>query len=123
MALADALGAGLCAVPRLWNRMGNGRAGPSAACCGYWVSPGRLQSASCPGAWSAARDPSGRDGDAQLPGRSIYYLESGGMVPALEFLDACPGAIDAKFTAVLDAVVAASLPPFSSDVKWEAMQG
>ena len=76
-----------------------------------------------PGAWSAARDPSGRDGDAQLPGRSIYYLESGGMVPALEFLDACPGAIDAKFTAVLDAVVAASLPPFSSDVKWEAMQG
>jgi len=45
------------------------------------------------------------------------------MVPALEFLDACPGAIDAKFTAVLDAVVAASLPPFSSDVKWEAMQG
>jgi hypothetical protein len=66
---------------------------------------------------------SGRDGDAQLRGRSIYYLEPGGTVRALDFLDACPGAIDAKFTAVLDAVVAASPPRFSGRAKWEAMQG
>jgi hypothetical protein len=46
-------------------------------------------------------------------GRSIYYLASDGTVPALEFLDACPGAVDAQFTAVLDAVVAASPPRFS----------
>jgi hypothetical protein len=44
-------------------------------------------------------------------------------VPALEFLDACPGAIDAQFTAVLDTVVAASPPRFSDGGKWEAMQG
>jgi hypothetical protein len=44
-------------------------------------------------------------------------------VPALEFLDPCPGAIDAKFTAVLDAVVAASPSRFSGGVKWEAVQG
>jgi hypothetical protein len=36
-------------------------------------------------------------------------------VPAPEFLDASPGAIDAQFTAVLDAVVAASSPRFSMD--------
>jgi hypothetical protein len=37
-------------------------------------------------------------------------------VSALEFLDACPGAIDAQFTAVLDAVVAAPPPRFSGGV-------
>jgi hypothetical protein len=31
-------------------------------------------------------------------------------VPALEFLDGCLGTIDAQFTAVLDAVVAAPPP-------------
>ena len=75
-----------------------------------------------PGAWSAAREPSGRDGDAQLPGAVNLLPESGGMVPALEFLDACQGAIDAKFTAVLDAVVAASPPRFSGGARW-AIQG
>jgi hypothetical protein len=35
----------------------------------------------------------------------------------LEFLDACPGAIDAQFTAVLDAVVVASPPRFSGGGK------
>jgi hypothetical protein len=55
--------------------------------------------------------------------RSIYYLESDGTVPALEFLDACPGAIDAQFTAVLDAVAAAPPPRFSDGGKWEAMHG
>ena len=45
------------------------------------------------------------------------------MVPALEFLDGCPGTIDAQFTAVLDAVAAAPPPRFSGGGKWEAMHG
>ena len=45
------------------------------------------------------------------------------MVPALEFLEACPGKIDAEFTAVLDAVAAAPPPQFSGSGKWEAMHG
>lgn len=44
-------------------------------------------------------------------------------MPALEFLDGCPGAIDAQFTAVLDAVAAAPPPRFSGGGKWEAMHG
>jgi hypothetical protein len=35
----------------------------------------------------------------------------------------CPGKIDAEFTAVLDAVTAASPPRFSGGGKWEAMHG
>jgi len=41
----------------------------------------------------------------------------------LEFLDDCPGTIDAQFTAVLDAVAAAPPPQFSGGGKWEAMHG
>jgi hypothetical protein len=37
----------------------------------------------------------------------VYYKAADGSIPALEFLDACPGKIDAEFTAVLDAVAAA----------------
>lgn len=70
-----------------------------------------------------ARDPSGRDGDAQLPWAVTYYRAPDGTVPALEFLDACPGTIDAQFTAVLDAVAAAPPPRFSGGGKWEAMHG
>jgi hypothetical protein len=44
-------------------------------------------------------------------------------VPWLEFLDGCPGKIDAEFTAVLDAVAAAPRPQFSGGGKWEAMHG
>jgi hypothetical protein len=44
-------------------------------------------------------------------------------VPALEFLDGCPGTIDAQFTAVLDAVAAAAPLRFSGGGKWEAMHG
>lgn len=74
-----------------------------------------------PGAWSAAREPSGRDGDAQLPG-AVNLVPAWRDGAALEFLDACRGAIVAKFTAVLDAVVAASPPRFSGGARW-AMQG
>jgi hypothetical protein len=42
----------------------------------------------------------------------VYYKATDGSIPALEFLDACPGKIDAEFAAVLDAVAAA--PPRSS---------
>jgi hypothetical protein len=53
----------------------------------------------------------------------LYYKADGGSVPALEFLDACPGKIDAEFTAVLDAVASAPPPQFSGGGKWEAMHG
>jgi len=49
-----------------------------------------------------ARDPSGRDGDGQLPWSVLYYRAPDGAVLALKFLDGCPGTIDAQFTAVLD---------------------
>lgn len=44
-------------------------------------------------------------------------------MPALEFLDSCPGKIDAELTAVLDAVAAAPPPQFSGGGKWESMHG
>lgn len=59
----------------------------------------------------------------QLPWDVIYYRTSDGTVPALDFLDGCPGTIDAQFTAVLDAVAAAPPPQFSGGGKWEAMHG
>ena len=69
------------------------------------------------------RDSSGRDGGGQLPWAVIYYRAPDQKVPALEFLDGCPGTIDAQFTAVLDAVAAAPPPRFSGGGKWEAMHG
>lgn len=53
----------------------------------------------------------------------MYYAERNGSAPALEFLEECPGKIDAEFTAVLDAVAAAPPPQFSGGGKWEAMHG
>jgi hypothetical protein len=53
----------------------------------------------------------------------VYYRAADGSIPALEFLDACPGKIDAEFAAVLDAVAAAPPPQFSGGGKWEAMHG
>lgn len=53
----------------------------------------------------------------------IYFKASQGTVPALAFLDECPSALDAQFTAVLDAVAAAPPPQFSGGGKWEAMHG
>jgi hypothetical protein len=57
------------------------------------------------------------------PWAVVYYRAADGTAPALEFLDGCPGKIDAEFTAVLDAVAAAPPPRFSGGGKWEAMHG
>jgi hypothetical protein len=59
----------------------------------------------------------------QLPWAVVYYRAPDGTVPALEFLDNCPGKIDAEFTAVLDAVAAAPPPRFSGGGNWEAIHG
>ena len=69
------------------------------------------------------RRPHGQDANEQLPWAIVYYKAPDGTVPALEFLDGCPGTIDAQFTAVLDAVAAAPPPRFSGGGKWEAMHG
>lgn len=65
----------------------------------------------------------GPEVDRQPPWAIVYYQGPEGVVPALEFLDACPGKIDAEFAAVLDAVAAAPPPQFSGGGKWEAMHG
>jgi hypothetical protein len=67
--------------------------------------------------------PSGQDTNELLPWAIVYYQAPDGTVPALEFLDDCPGTIDAQFTAVLDAVAAAPPPRFSGGGKWEGMHG
>jgi hypothetical protein len=59
----------------------------------------------------------------QLPWAIVYYQAAGGTAPGLEFLDGCPGNIDAQFAAVLDSVAAAPPPRFSGGGKWEAMHG
>jgi hypothetical protein len=61
--------------------------------------------------------------DRTPPWSIVYYAAPDRALPALEFLDACPGKIDAEFTAVLDAVAAAPPPQFSGGGKWEAMHG
>jgi hypothetical protein len=61
--------------------------------------------------------------DRRPPWAIVSYQDPESEVPALEFLDACPGKIDAEFTAVLDAVAAAPSPQFSGGGKWEAMHG
>ena len=71
----------------------------------------------------AARNVSSPTPAEQLPWAIVYYKAPDGTVPALEFLDDCPGKIDAEFTAVLDAVAAAPPPRFSGGGKWEAMHG
>jgi hypothetical protein len=61
--------------------------------------------------------------DRTPPWVVVYYRAPDRSVPAIEFLDACPGKIDAEFNAVLDAVAAAPPPRFSGGGKWEAMHG
>lgn len=61
--------------------------------------------------------------DRTPPWSVVYYEASDGTVPALEFLDACPGKLEGEFTAVLDAVADAPPPRFSGGGKWEAMHG
>jgi Txe/YoeB family toxin of Txe-Axe toxin-antitoxin module len=54
----------------------------------------------------------------------VVYIETrGGKVPAEEFLDACPTKVDARFSAVLEAVRSAPPPQFSGGGFWEAMHG
>jgi hypothetical protein len=61
--------------------------------------------------------------DRTPPWTVVYFRASDGSAPALDFLDGCPGKIDAEFVAVLDAVAAAPPPQFSGGGKWEAMHG
>jgi hypothetical protein len=63
------------------------------------------------------------DRGRRMPWSVVCYQAASGSVPALDFLDACPGKIDAEFAAVLDAVAAAPPPQFSGGGKWEAMHG
>jgi hypothetical protein len=53
----------------------------------------------------------------------VYYETEDGAVPAEEFLDSCPAKVDARFSAVLEAVRAAPPPQFSGGGYWEAMHG
>ncbi len=71
----------------------------------------------------AARSASSPAPGKQLPWAIVYYKAPDGTTPALKFLDSCPGNIDAKFTAVLDAVAGAPPPRFSGGGKWEAPWG
>lgn len=53
----------------------------------------------------------------------VYHAKEDGRVPAEEFLDSCPTKVDARFSAVLEAVRAAPPPQFSGGGYWEAMHG
>jgi hypothetical protein len=52
-----------------------------------------------------------------------YYVAENGTVPAEEFLDGCPVKIEARFSAVLEAIRDAPPPQFSGGDYWEAMHG
>ncbi len=53
----------------------------------------------------------------------VYYKAPDGSVPAIDFLDGCPGKVAANLLAVLDAVAEAPPPQYSGGGKWEAMHG
>lgn len=40
--------------------------------------------------------------DRTPPWKIVYHMAADGSVPAIDFLDGCPGKIDAEFIAVLD---------------------
>lgn len=61
--------------------------------------------------------------DRNPPWNILYYQTVDGCCPAVDFLDSCPGKIEAEFVAVLDAVASAPPPQFSGGGKWEAMHG
>ena len=61
--------------------------------------------------------------DRKSPWAVVYHQTRDSSAPALNFLDDCPGKLDAEFAAVLDAVAAAPPPQFSGGGKWEAMHG
>lgn len=58
-----------------------------------------------------------------MPWRVVYYKRENGSVPAEEFLEGCPGGVEAKIEAVLSAVADAPPPSFSGGGMWEAMHG
>ncbi|HEX6667466.1 MAG TPA: hypothetical protein VF081_12815 [Solirubrobacterales bacterium] len=53
----------------------------------------------------------------------VYCEAKDGKVPAEDFLDRCPTKIEARFSAVLEAVRDAPPPQFSGGGYWEAMHG
>lgn len=53
----------------------------------------------------------------------VYFKDSDGSIPAIEFLDGCPTKVAATILAVLEAVAQAPPPMFSGGGKWEAMHG
>src|SRR5258708_38007931 len=71
----------------------------------------------------AARSASSPAPGKQLPWAIVYYKAPDGTTPALEFLDSCPGNIDAKFTAGPGAVAGAAPPRVGGGGKWGAMPG
>jgi hypothetical protein len=53
----------------------------------------------------------------------VYYATKDGEAPAVDFLDCCPPKVEARFSAVLEAVRDAPPPQFSGGSYWEAMHG
>jgi hypothetical protein len=53
----------------------------------------------------------------------VYYAAEDGEVPAEDFLDGCPAKVEARFSAVLEAIRGAPPPQFSGGGYWEAMHG
>lgn len=53
----------------------------------------------------------------------VYCATEDGGVPAEEFLDGCPAKVEARFSAVLEAIRGAPPPQFSGGGYWEAMHG
>jgi hypothetical protein len=51
----------------------------------------------------------------------VYYRTDDEVVPADDFLDACPTKVSAQFAAVLDDVAEAPPPRYSGGGRWEAM--
>jgi ribosome-binding protein aMBF1 (putative translation factor) len=126
IAIADALDAEVCIVPRQAEARstarspGRRRRVPTA----IWAQPttvGFMTPRNRKQKGTACRSGSSRAG--QAPWVIIYFKASQGTVPALAFLDECPLTLEAQFTAVLDAVAAAPPPQFSGGGKWEAMHG
>lgn len=53
----------------------------------------------------------------------IHYRTAADVVPADDFLDACPPKVAAQFIAVIDDVAEAPPPRYSGGGRWEAMHG
>ncbi len=81
------------------------------------------QQARSPSAGSRPDRPHTTLGHRLLQGAGWFNKAPDGSAPALDFLNTCPGKIDAELTAVLDALAAAPPPQFSGGSKWEAMHG